>query len=565
MNTKSKIFINGFQTGTKQNSNLGTSAIVGFDAYSKPGAVILGKMYANSSVSLNLNEYPTYMDISQNSNGVGSISVSGRLWMQTSQGNAYYSDNYGTSFTQASFTGTPPGGSGNGLIVYENFVFIFFDDEIWYATAAAASPNFVQWKTNIQGGTQQSFSSPIHSNHFPYLFPNNRGVYFANNNCVGFFGQVFPVGATVPTAFNPAGTINTNYQYNNTILTLPSNYSVNTLDYLPPSSLAIGANNINSGQEADITTWDTISANKFSAPIKIFSGTNINGAQGVKQLVNRLNVVYAAVGGNHALYSTNGGTANIIADFSLYTTIRNAQIAGGNNGKEFPLPVYFNSFPAAIAVSGNRILTGTGTSTNNSYFPNTNSAVFPCGIWSVFFSNDGTTMEQMDYSLVFINGNIGSASFFGTTGDYAAVTVLRPLPRGQLAAGYLVQISGSSLGQVAIFDPVKYIQDINLTSLESELFEIGTFMDPQVPNNIEINLTKNLLSDQNIEVSYRKFTDANWSVIQTFNGTVDGSKNYYAIQQHDIGATQYLQIRIRANTGTTNPNDTVQLRNVIIS
>lgn len=563
-----QVFINNFQKGTQQSSNLGIGVCVGFDLYSKPGAAILGKKIT-SLFQFSLNEYPTYTDISNNSNATPNIAISGRLWVQTNKGSIYYSDDYGVTFNNPTFTGTPPvSASGNGLVVYENFVFIFFNSEIWYTDknhkADSAAPNFIQWKTGIDNGTVQPATSPISENHFPFIFPNNRGIFFANNNAIGSFGSVVPPGATVPTPFDPSGTINTDYTYVPLKFTFSNNYIVNTIDSLPPGSLAIGANNLSSGQESDIFTWDTKSPNVASFPIKIFSGVNINGSQGVKQLVNRLNVIYLTVGGNNAIYSTNGGTANIIADFSQYASIRNGNI--NSNGNEYPLPVYYNSFPSATAVSGNKILTGTATSVNNSYYPGSLVGVFPTGIWSTYFNNDGSTLQQMDYSIPFLPGvTIGSLSAFATPGDYSGVTSIKPLANGKLAIGYISVFGGSGLGNIIIFDNIKYITDIANTSLESELFEIGTALVPATPEKIEINLIKNLLSDQTIEISYRTATDQNWTIIQTFNGATDGSKNYYSIQQHPISAVQYLQLRVRGNTGTTNPNDTIELRSIAIS
>lgn len=552
------VFINNFQNGINQSANLGIGTIVGFDAYTKPGAVILGKkIFSTFSFGSN-GEYPTYVDFSGNNAGFFNT----RMWVQTAIGTVYYSDNYSSAsptFTQVVMT-SPPVGEGQGLIVYENYVFVFFETQIWYSNsnASATSPTIIQWKTGLGGGA----TSPIPFNHFPFLFPSNRGFYFGNANAVGFIGQVFPVGSATPTAFNPAGTVNTDYLYNPTILTMPANYIVNTLDFLPPSLLAIGANNLQSGQEADIFTWDTVSANKFSAPIKIYSGTNVTGAQGIKHFVNRLNVLYTAVGGNHGFYSTNGGTANIIADLSLYANVREGLI--GSNGKEYPIPVYYNSFPSAISVSGNKILTGTGTSNVNAYFPSSTTGVFPTGVWSMYFNNDGSVIKQMEYSIPFVGGSIGSISSFSVSGDYSAITVIKPYPNGQTGVAYATRFGGSvTTGTIVSFDTVSYIQDRTLTSLESELFEIGTALNPQVPNSIEINLIKNLLAGQQVEISYRKFTDANWSVIQTFTG--DGTRNYYSIQQHSIGPTQYLQLRVRANTGLENPNDTPELRNIKIS
>lgn len=559
---RSSVFINNFQKGTSQSPSLGIGAIVGFDAYSKQGAVILGKRI-NSTTQLGVGEYPTYMALSGNfGNFFGT-----RLWVQTGANTYYWCDNYSSSSPTFNLLtlATPAAGNGNGLVVFQDggtqYVFAFTDTTISYTQADATSPtSFTQWKTGLNG----LVTSPIANNHFPYLFPNNHGVYFANSNKVGFFGSVYPVGATAPTAFNPGGSINTNYLYNDSILTLPSNYAVNALDFLPPSSLAIGANNVQSGQEADIFTWDTISANKFSAPIKVFSGVNQNGMQGVKQLVNRQNVLYAVVGGNHAIYSTNGGTVNVISDMSLYSNVRDG--LAGSNGKEYPVPVYFNSFPQAIAVSGNRILTGVSTSSNSSYYPAVDSGAFPTGIWSIYFNNDGSTLQQMDMSIPFLgNLSVGSLSSWSQSGDFAGITSILPLPNGQTAVGWVDRFAGVTFGNISVFDNLAYIQDRTLTSLESELFEIGTALVPSTPEKIEVNLIKSLLSDQSVEISYRTATDQNWTVIQTFNGTADGSRNYYSIQQHPIGATQYVQLRVRANTGATNPNDTVELRSIAIS
>lgn len=561
---RSSIFINKFSKGTQQSPSLGTGAIVGFDAYSKPGTVILGKKISSTYALPNTSEFVTYMDVSNSSNATPSIAVSARLWAQSNLGIVYYSDNYGATFSLPTYTGTPPSGAaanGNGLIVYENYIFVFFNSEIWYAIANAAAPNFVQWKTGIDSGTVSSGTTPIFENHFPYLFPNNRGVYFANNNAIGTFGQVFVPGSASPTAFNPAGVLNTDYIYLPIKLNIPQNYSNNVLESIAPGNLAIGSSNLYSGQEGDIFTWDTKTNNGFTFPIRFFSGLNINGAQGIKQIANRLNVIYTALGGNHAIYATNGGTANIVADLSLYSNIRNYNVNA--NGKEYPLPLYFNSYPSAISAMGNKILTGVATSKNNSYYVS-GAGVFPTGVWSIYFNNDGSTLQQMEYSLTFGGGVIGSTSPYSQPTDFGAITAIKPLSNGQIAIASAYQLGGTiTIGNVTIFDNINYIQDKTLTSLESEMFEIGTFMNPATPNNIEINLIKNLLSDQQIEISYRKSNDADWSIIETFTG--DGTRNYYAIQQHGIGPTQYLQLRYRANTGVTNPNDTPELRTIIVS
>jgi hypothetical protein len=570
-----QIFIHEFQAGASESSSIGYGAMVGFDAYTKKGAVILGKKVNSLTQFGGTNEYAVYTDVSDNSNGTPALAISGRLWVQTNIGNVYYCDNYTSAtptFTQAAGTDA----QGNGLIVYENWVFAFSTSNIRIAKANIVTPTFGDgtvtsnnWKASIGNGTTGNpNTSPISYNHYPYLFPNNRGFYFGNSNCVGFVGQVFPVGATLPTFFDPTLAINTNYLYNNIVLTLPSNYLVNVLDFVAPSNLAIGATNLSATQEADIFTWDTISSNKFSAPIKLYGRSNIAGSQGVKQFVNSNNVLYAATSGNHNLYATNGSTAKGISDLSLYATIRDVNV--NSNGKEYPLPVYYNSYPNAMTASGGRILTGTAASTNNSYYPMVGSGIFPIGVWSIYINDSASQyfdqfIEQMDYVVPFAPGlYVGAGSVWAQAGNQSGITTVKMLPTGNLVAGWLTQFGASPIvGSLSIFDPYNYIQDITNTSLESELYEIGTPLVPQTISNIEINLIKNLLTGQTIEISYRTSTDKEWIIIQTFTG--DGTTNQYKITKNPIGATQYIQFRIRAATTSSFANDSPEIRTVIIT
>lgn len=569
-----QIFINKFQKGSTENANLGMANLVGIDTYSKKGVAILAKKTTLLSGGVFTSE-PHFIETS----GAGAY-----IWVQLGDGNVVYSSDGGNNFIDTSF---PTGATthGNGMIYFQNYMFAFTDTKIYYHSADPASGAWIDWTTAKSLGALQNFATnPITALHFPFLFPNNRGVYFGNggagqtsaataSDCtVGFFGQV---GNTL---FDPNGTLGTNFQWNNGILSLPSYaYNIGSLDFLPPSQLAITAVAFNNpSQGADLITWDTVTNNRFSPPLRIYSNSlaNLTGysltaptpSAGIKQLYNRNQVLYAITGGNHSIYETNGSTFNILEDISLYSNIRIA------TGAESDTPVYLNSYPQAICVVGNKLLTGVSTSIGTSTYPViSNTGIFPMGIWSIAFDKSGGHSTQCEFTLpIPLGGTLTSPS---GTGNYFKITCIRPIPQvssstNQIAVGYSFNDSATgntNLFGIALVDLYKYINDISFTAIESELFEIGTAIKPATVKLIEINLNKKLLVGQSIDLAYRKSQDQPWTTLITFTG--DGTKNYYSLTKNQIGPTQFVQFRARMATGASgnNPTYSPQLKTIIIS
>ncbi len=558
---KNQLFINKFDKGQKENANLGMGNLVGIDTYSKKNVAILAK---KATVVTTLPAEPHFIE----------NSASGLYtWVQCGDGSVYYSSDGGVTWTTTSFT-TGSDTHGNGLIYFQGYMFAFTDTKIWYHSADPTSGSWTDWTTTKSLGLLQNFAAdPITGLHFPFLYPNNRGVYFGNGNAggttaaantsstVGFFGQV---GSTL---FNPGGTINVDFAWNGGILSLPSfTYSVGSLDFLPPSSLAVSLVAFqNPSQGADLITWDTVSTNKFSPPLHIYSNSlaSTTTTAGIKQLYNRNQVLYAVTGGNHSIYETNGSTFNLLEDIGLSSNVRSYL------GGEIDYPVYYNSYPQAICVVGNKLLTGVATQVNTSvYPPNSLNTVglFPFGIWSIAFDKNGGHTLQCEY--VFQGGFEGNTSP-ATTGSYAKITCIKSVPQQgsgtTIMAGFSVKnnVAGTDVNGVLLIDLYKYIDSKNYTAIESELFEIGTALIPQTVNNIEINLAKKLLTGQTIDISYRTSQDQDWTVIDTYVG--DGTVNYYALTKNPIGATQFIQLRVRMETGSPNQNSSPQLKTVTLS
>lgn len=582
------IFVNKFQEGSKENQNIGTGAIVGFDTYSKKGVLRLAKQStiitaANGSA---LTAYPTFIETSQGGN---------YIWAQLSDGNVIYSSDGGATWQNTSSAFTTGGDThGNGLIFFQNFMFAFTDTKIWYwkdtGLTSGNDPTsgaWVDWTTTKALGTIQAFTTdPITSIHFPFLYPNNRGVYFGNggaggtsnavttgsgaSSSVGFFGQ------NGTTLFNPAGTLGTDFLWNNGILQLPSStWTVGSLNFLPPSLLAISVNQYqNPSQGSDLITWDTVSQNKFNPPLRIYS--NINSTDtgtvtaGIKQLQNRNQVLYAVTGGNHTVYETNGSSFNLLEDISLYSNIRN--YSNVPNGGELDYPVFFNSFPSAINVLGNKLLTGTAPMINTSSYPPANYGFFPIGVWSIAFNKDGSHSTQCEFVIPIGSDTISPQG----NGNFLRITAIKPISidtasnsTGQFIIGFAFKSQAiSATYGFAIVDLFNYINNINYTALESELFEIGTYLNPKAIGNIEINFVKKLKTGQTFDLSYRTGIENKWTAMSYEGNTTvtgDNTKNSYAYTSNDIGSVQFIQFRFRMATDSGNATNSPEIRSIIIN
>lgn len=568
-----QIFVNKFQGGSSENPNVGIGAIVGFDTYSKKGIARLAKkMVVQTS---NFTAAPTFIE----------SSASGTyIWAQCADKSVLYSTDGGQNWTATDLTTMTDTGHGNGLIFFQNFMFAFTDTKIYYwkdaGTASGNNPTngaWVDWTAAKSLGTLQAFATdPIPAIHFPFLYPNNRGVYFGNGNhggtssaqtgdsTIGFFGQVGQ------TTFDPTKVLGTDFLWNGGILALPSfTYTIGSLNFLPPTNLAMAVSQYqNPSQGAFLLQWDTISNNKFSPPLQIFSNTYPNSSAtvtaGLKQLYNRNQVLYMVTGGNHSIYETNGSTFNLMEDIALFSNVRSS------SGGEIDMPVFYNSYPSAIAVVGNKLLTGTATLVNTTTYPATGTGIFPIGVWSVSFNPDGSQSTQCEFTVPIFGSTLTSPA---ESTNYEQITALKAISTvgtstGQVAVGfhYKDSVNGETFG-IAVVDLFNYIDNNVFTSLESELFEIGTPLNPQTVNNIEINLVKKLILGQSIEISWRTSIDSNWTIFTNGGFVGDGTTNQYKITSNPIGATQFLQLRVRMMTGTAgnNPTNSPELRTIIVS
>lgn len=502
------IFINEFAKGASENSSIGIGTLVGVETYTKKGVAQLTKDTIKVSGSVVTDLVTSFA--AENAMTIFGQSTAGKVY-KTTDGGVTWSD-------------ISPGtlGAGHGIAFYEGYLFAFRAGAIDYLSTPYGSGNWTQgWKTlSVTSG----FSSSS-----PFVFPGDNSLYFGDGILVGKIGL-----GTAPV-FNPAGTAGVDYFYDNARLVLPDFYTVNCMSFLPPNYVVLGTGSATNPEVADIIRWNPTTST-YETPLRLYS----TQGGGVQQLINRNNTLYAVTNGNQCMFETNGTTFNQIADFSLRTNVRSV------NGSQLTQPIFMYPTPAAIAIQGNKILTGISTKTVYSPY-----GYFPAGVWSVAFLDQGQAI-QCEYTIS--TGTVVAQNAYSIGALFSLPSIVT----------LIAWQDGTSFG----IDAVKtydYQQTIAEVAIESEMLEIGTPLDPGIVQNIQLNLTRKLIVGQTITVNARRSFDEDFFLLQTFDPSVDGSSTGYKVQKNKIGATRFVQLQVKMATSSGDTAElTPEIRNIII-
>lgn len=529
----SPLFLNTWQKGSSENANLGNGVFVGIETYSKKGVAQLTKDSFKTDGGV-VTDLPLY--IAQVEPGIAFVQgETGKVYYATSSSSPY--DTW-TDITNASSSGL-----GQGIIYFQGYLFAFRGGNIDYNSGTTSSWTQTNWQPNG--------SDPVLDADDPLpilIFPNDGFIYFGNGFRVG------KLGFGTSTTFNPGGSGVTDYFYTNSTGNanglLPSFYQITSISFLPTNYIALGTSSSFDSDVADIILWNpTLST--YETPLRLYSQAN-RGENGVKQLINRNNTLYATVGGSHSIFRTNGQSFSLVADFSLSSNIRKT------TGMQAQLPVFMNPRVSAIDVFGNKILTGVSTSDNISSYP-TGYGLFPCGVWTIALEGSSNAINYESDSI--------QCEYTISTGTVVAVNrefvigFLKCVGANQTLIGWQ---DGTSFG-VDLVDTVDYQSDISNVMVESEMMEIGTPLTPETIQNIQFNTPRQLLVGQTVQFNYRTGFDQDYTPIIggafTSVNNVDGG---YKIPLNAIGATKYLQLQIQMSS-TSDLTYSPEIRNIIVS
>lgn len=523
------LFINTFQKGSSENANIGFGTMLGVETYTKKGIVQLAK--DSSKVSGNVvTDLPLYIV-------VVTVNI---MYIQGDTGKVYQTTDAGQSWTDISNGASS--GVGQGLAYFQGYLFAFRGGRIDYTPAPA-----IAWTTNWQ---PYSAAPGIYSTTDivpTIIFPNDSALYFGNGRKVGkiFFG-------TAPT-FDPA-TPTTGYYYSNNWGggstnnpapapsyggLLPDLYLISSMSFLPTNYIALGTRSILNPLVSDIILWNpTLST--YETPLRLYSQGQFS-QNGINQLINRNNVLYAVTGGSGSVFSTNGTSFNLVSDLSLYSNIRTT------GGTQAQLPVFLKPRMGAIDVLGNKLLIGISTPLDISYYPS-GYGLYPCGIWSVSFTDEGQSI-QCEYVL--------SNHTTVAVNKQFEIGFIKCIGSNQILIGW----KDNTTYGIDLISTTEYQNTIGDTAIESEMLEVGTPLTPTVIPSIQINTPRLLTAGQSIKVNYRTGFDQNYTTIQTFTSADNPS---YKITKNPIGSTRFLQLQLQM-ASTSDTTYSPEIRNVIIS
>ncbi len=504
------LFINQFDKGSQENANLGLGTLLGVENYTTKGIARLTK--DSFKVSGNVVTDLPIFTVAKDSDTYFIQGLTGKVYKYIVSTSTF------TDISPSSLSG------GRGLVFFDNVLYAF----------QATTIDYLKTPYNGGGAWVQGWQTGLNSViHTAFIFPSAYGFYFCNGNKVGLVQEKVP-----GTLIDPASS--STYNYSDSILTLPPLYTTLSLSFLPPSQLMIGTGSQTDQTVADIIGWDTISLNKFSPPLRLFSQAP-RGENGVTQLINRNNTLYAVTGGNHTIYSTNGSTFNQIADLSLFSNIRTT------GGAQTQLPVFINAYPGAIDVFGNKLFTGVATPNSIAYYP-ANNGLYPAGVWSVAFGEN--TSIQCEYTIS-TNTTVAVKTFI--------IGTIKCIGANQTLIGWQ---DDNTFG-VDLVSTTDFQNTIGSVAIESEMMEIGTPLDPDVIPNIQLNTPRQLKTGQSVAFNYRTGFDQDYVPLETFT-VANNNDNGYKIVNNDIGPTRFLQLKVQM-ASTSDTKYSPEIRNIIIS
>lgn len=426
------------------------------------------------------------------------------LWMVRSPGtvaNFYAVDENGSvySSTDSGDTWTELSdrtGAGQGAVIWKDYLFVATDTglDVYGPISGGAT-----WTT----GWQTIDSDTI---WHPMIISKNDGKIYG-----GAGRYIFSIGENSGSNFAP-GTSAT-YTFTQQALDLPEDYRIKSLEELR-DKLMIGTwvgTNIYDFRIADIFPWDRVSPS-FNKPLQIKE----NGANALLTIGNKM-YIFAGTGG--AVYATDGFSVQQIAQ------IPNS-IADLDGGK------HLEPFPGAVANFKGRPFFGvSGQGTN---------ATGGVGVYSLMETSRGT---------ILVNEHLISTGNSGAS-NVAKVSALLPVTRDQLLVGWrdnatygvdMTTVASRATSYSGFFD--------------SPLYSVGTNLEKRQFTKMEIQMAKDLATNEGIKISYRvNLTDSFTAFATTYDFATLGAVNTHTETKIPIPATEFIQLEVALTGTTTTPH-----------
>jgi hypothetical protein len=509
------ILITNF-TGQAENPHIGSGVNVGLDLYTTKNVARLSRKMEKKSSTL-ADTLPLY----------STQDNAGFIYAQLENGKILKSIDEGANWTL--LTGNT-GTNGKGLVVWQDYLWAFNPTGVDLYGPLSGSPSWTNGWTGFSGGNALINQASV--NHIPFPSPiANAYMYITNREYVA---QVQVL--TFP--FNPGGSAGTAWEVISTKFTMQGYYNARCIGFLPTSSIAIGVENRLNNSQADIVIWDgvadTSATNVFTIP----------GATGpVVNLLTRNGVMYATTTNEAGIYTVNGSSSQIVDRLGLRMTNRSS------TGVQYTTRVQPTVRVGSSDFLGPEMLVGI-CSYPSPVTQITGSGLYPYGVW-------GCDVETKNVYTKFplshgdINANYNT--------DYE-IGFVKVVSNGKVIVGW----GKSTTYGIDVLNASDYITDENTVFVESELYEVGTRIEPETFDRILYNLVEPLQGDEELKFYYRLSQGDPYTLFKTDNVASLGTNLGGIITPLPFQKAKYIQIGVKIKAGTGTPIHTPQLVSIYL-
>jgi hypothetical protein len=509
------ILITNF-TGQAENPHIGFGVNVGVDLYTTKNVARLSRKMEKKSAAL-ATDLPLFATEDNN----------GYIYSQLQDGKILKSTDDGVTWTVlAGNAGT----DGKGLVAWQDYLWAFFGTGVdLYGPLSGASAWINNW-TGFTGG--KALQNVVSINHVPFPAPfANAFMYICNGK---YIAQVKVI--TFP--FNPAGASNVDWETLNTKFTMQDYYNAKCLGFLPTSSIAIGVENKLNKSQADIVIWDgsadTSASNIFTIP----------GATGpVTNLLTRNGIMYATTTNEAGVYTVNGSSAQLVDRLGLRMTNRTS--TGVQNTSRVQPTVQVGS----ADFLGPEMLVGICSYPTPVSQP-AGTGLYPYGVWAADIEG-----KNVYTKFPLSHGDINAQY----TTNYQ-IGFVKVISNGKVLVGW----QKSNTFGIDALNASDYISDPNTTFVESELFEVGTRIEPETYNNIQFNLIEPLQTSAQLDFYYRLSQGDPYVLFRTETPATLGANLGGIITPLPFQQAKYVQFGVKITTGSGTPTQTPQLVSIYL-
>lgn len=427
----------------------------------------------------------------------------GPLWMRLDGLTTYMVDDTGQPYKRTSggtwskVTGNTDG-NGNGLAIWKDHLFKMENTKIDSYGLLSGTP---AWESDFQTDLVDVGSVGLYDT----LVGQDDILYIGGGNQVASLqevsGQTF-VDATSAT-----------YTWNANALDLPANYVIEKMAELG-DKLMISANNRSTNQ-SDIFPWDRES-DTFDLPIRLAQND-------IHSIITANNLIYIFAGREVSIYVTDGTDLQKIG--TLPDTMR--------TGTDRP-PASILFYPDAVEYFNNKIYFATSD--------NGGANTYTAGVWSI----DEDKKIVLEHTIS--TGNSGQNDKLLTIpsivakDDYTLVTAWEDTDASEIGSDSVASTSRFCTGYTAY--------------AITQFYKVGTKLNPKTFKQIDIQLTKPLVTDEGIRLSYRTAQNGTFTVISTDTAAQQSFVN----EQFGVTA-EIIQFKIELTTpsGSTSAPELLEI------